>query len=86
MSYSGSEMHQLLVRMILIRCCLGSRRGLHAKSQTKKAVLNYTGWLPGTKCTVHIAKGNASAVAVLSLPDAGLGFLAKYVRVPSLIP
>ena len=36
-------MHQLLVRMILIRCCLGSRRGLHAKFQTKKSVLNYTG-------------------------------------------
>jgi len=35
---------------------------------------------------VHTAKGNASAVAVLSLPDAGLDFLAKHVRVPSLIP
>ena len=46
MSYCGSEMHQLSVRMILIRCCLGSRRGLHAKFQTKKSVLNYTGLVP----------------------------------------
>jgi len=54
----------------------------------KKPVLNYTGWLPGTKCTnvVHTAKGNANALAVLSLPDAGLDFLAKHARVPSLIP
>jgi len=48
-------------------CCLGSRRGLHAKSQTRKPVLNYTGWLPGTKCTnaAHTAKGNASALLAL---------------------
>jgi len=52
-----------------------------------KPVLNYTGWLPGTKCTnaMHTAKGNASALLALSLPDAGLDFLAKHVRVPSLI-
>ena len=37
MSYCGSEMHQLLVRMTLIRCCFGSRRGLHAKSQTNQS-------------------------------------------------
>ena len=53
----------------------------------KKPVLNYTGWLPGTKCTnaAHTAKGNASALLALLLPDAGLDFLAKHVRGPSLI-
>jgi len=87
MSYCGSEMHQLSVRVILIRCCLGSRRGSHAKFQTRKPIPNYTGWLPGTKCTsaVDTANGNASALLALSSPDAGSDFLTKHVRVPSLI-
>ena len=37
------------------------------------------------KCSAYCRR-KRSAVAVLSLPDAGLDFLAKHLRVPSLIP
>ena len=69
------------VRMTQMKYYLGFRKGLLVVFLMKKLILTYIGWLLDIKCTnvVCIADENVN-VAVLSLPDADLGSLARCVK------